>query len=508
MHARFSFPPIHVRNQPHERRTRPDEQAVGVCRRGFDRGRGRSLDQFFFAPRFRVWDSYFLPEVDRARDTLRQLDSPFVALPNHNGRVNQWRLLFPVVGNTLRLSPSLFLGIPFLGCFATLFYVARLCQRERLIWFEAFFVTMLCAISPWYFVSTGWLAYFDSWLILCLLVASFSPHLASLIAVGVLAPWIDERFVLGLPLILVTRFAWAKHLEPEKPLRWTGAVTLCLSVSVYLLVRLIRFLGDSDPVTAVYTSQHSELIQSVSLATFAEGLWQGHRVMWLFVVALLVRGFHLWPRPFFAAATGVVLVSAVGSLVIAGDMHRSLEILFPATLAGMLLVGKWRPTLLPALLLVVLVASLLLPASHRLWFEKYPIHSLKHELLRPEPDAQQRVIGGVTRARQLIEEGDEQGAVRIANELCEEENHPIAYLYRAELLGGMGQFEEAYASVEQAERIALGMPDCAYTEGKLALQQEDFERAASAFKRALQLGGPSWSAYNECVGAIHYIEAR
>ena len=273
------------------------------------------------------------------------------------------------MGNALRLSPTLFLGLPFAGCFATLFYVARLCQREQLIWFDTLFVTILCAISPWYFVSTGWLAYFDSWLVLCLFVATFSPHIASLIAVGLLAPWIDERFVLGLPMILATRYAWDKHREPETPFRWTNTLALCVSVSVYLIIRLTSFLSDGDRVTGVYTAQHTELIQEVPVLTFVEGLWQGHRVMWLFVGAFLVRGFQLWPKPFFALATGVTLLSAIGSLVIAGDMHRSLEILLPVTVAGMLMIRKWRPELLPALPLVVMVAGLLLPASHRLWFE-------------------------------------------------------------------------------------------------------------------------------------------
>ena len=123
-------------------------------------------------------------------------------------------------------------------------------------------------------------------------------------------------------------------------------------------------------------------------------------------------------------------------------------------------------------------------------------------------DSQQKVIGGVTRARQLIEEGDEQGAVRIADELCEEENHPIAYLYRAELFSSLQRFEDAYGSVAEAEKLAPGSPECAFTEGKVALQQEDTERAATAFKRAIDLGGPNWSGYNECVGAIQYLQGR
>ena len=112
------------------------------------------LTLFFFSPRLMLWNGFFLPEVDRAHDTLRQLANPFDLIPNHNSRVNQWRLLFPVLGNVAHLSDWQFLSLPFVGCIATLFYVVRICQRHELSTLESFFVVALAAMSPWYFVST------------------------------------------------------------------------------------------------------------------------------------------------------------------------------------------------------------------------------------------------------------------------------------------------------------------------------------------------------------------
>ncbi len=64
----------------------------------------------FFAPRFMLWPWLDLdsaerqaPEFNRAIDTLRQLDHPFVRITNPTNQVINWRLLFPVLGHYLNL---------------------------------------------------------------------------------------------------------------------------------------------------------------------------------------------------------------------------------------------------------------------------------------------------------------------------------------------------------------------------------------------------------------------
>ena len=64
------------------------------------------------------------------------------------------------------------------------------------------------------FVSTGWLAYFDSWYVLGLLVATFSGSRSSpRPQPACCAPWIDERFVLALPLVVLIRGVSAGTLD-------------------------------------------------------------------------------------------------------------------------------------------------------------------------------------------------------------------------------------------------------------------------------------------------------
>ena len=61
-------------------------------------------------------------------------------------------------------------------------------------------------------ISTAWLAYFDSWYILGLLLTVFASP-AEMLAAVVVTPWIDERFVLTLPLCLILH-------QPSVPVSW------------------------------------------------------------------------------------------------------------------------------------------------------------------------------------------------------------------------------------------------------------------------------------------------
>ena len=73
--------------------------------------------------------------------------------------------------------------------------------------------TLLFATLPWFFVSSGWLGYFDSWYVLGLVAAAFVPSRWVLGAVAVLTPWVDERFLLALPVILLIREASLQRME-------------------------------------------------------------------------------------------------------------------------------------------------------------------------------------------------------------------------------------------------------------------------------------------------------
>src|SRR5207244_6040546 len=78
-------------------------------------------------------------------------------------------------------------------------------------WSECAMMSLIAGASAWFFVSTGWLGYYDAWLGLGLLAVGFSrrPWVAGVACV--LTPWVDERFVLGFPLALLVRWIRTDH---------------------------------------------------------------------------------------------------------------------------------------------------------------------------------------------------------------------------------------------------------------------------------------------------------
>ena len=81
------------------------------------------LTLLLFAPRFWTWTGLqvpdkFLheqPEIHRAHFLLAQLEDPWRKIPGlerTSDLVIEWRLLFPVVGHYLHLSPTVFLALP------------------------------------------------------------------------------------------------------------------------------------------------------------------------------------------------------------------------------------------------------------------------------------------------------------------------------------------------------------------------------------------------------------
>ena len=174
----------------------------------------------FFSPRFFLWSFYDLEssehhpaEFNRAIDTLRQLKDPFVRITNPTNRIISWRLLFPILGHYLHLPDWAFLSLPFLGCLLVLGYVAHLVRRESQSIWAGVAASALAGSASWFFVSSGWLAYFDSWYILGLLVAAFERSSVATALACLLTPWVDERFILTLPLVVVVRSIFLTGVE-------------------------------------------------------------------------------------------------------------------------------------------------------------------------------------------------------------------------------------------------------------------------------------------------------
>ncbi|MDE3083930.1 MAG: hypothetical protein KGJ37_01760 [Verrucomicrobiota bacterium] len=161
---------------------------------------------FRFSPNFSRWSAlgtpFLLPEVARANDALRQLGHPLVHIDSYTNRVLQWRLFFPLLGHALHLPPKIYLALPHVGCLAVLVFIVGLTRKHGFGWLESFAAAALLATCSWFFVSAGLLGFFDSWYVLGLLLLVFSEDVRWAASAVLIAPWIDERFVIMLPTLI------------------------------------------------------------------------------------------------------------------------------------------------------------------------------------------------------------------------------------------------------------------------------------------------------------------
>lgn len=413
-----------------------------------------------FAPRFLYWQGMDLPssthnppEINRAIDTLRQLEDPWLRIENPTNRVINWRLLFPILGHYLHLPAWAFLALPYLGCVLVLAEVARVMGREATPRWVVLLATILTGSASWFFVSTGWLAYFDSWCILALLVVSFSRFRLALAVACLLAPWIDERFILALPMALAVRFGYfeePREGETRRPI--LGDVALCFGlVAPYCLLRVFMLLASQDVGSAAHLRSHSPF--RLDPWQVLDGLWAGLRALWVpvfaLVVLLLVR--KQWSRATLLALT--IPATAVVGAIIANDLSRSVSTLIPAALLGLILVLRRWPAPAPLIIIGLLVFNLLMPARHVIagWERSLPISNLYLEarMYRDPPPAFARLF--LSWGQLFLKSGRLREALReFDRAIATDPGLAAAHYQRGVCLSRLGRSDEAQESYAKA----------------------------------------------------------
>jgi len=356
-----------------------------------------ALTLFLNSPRIWVWAGLTVPdemlakepEIHRAQYLLTQFDRPWDAIPGlerTSDFVIQWRLFLPVAGHYLGLSHAQYLALPFAGCIAALGLIAGLLWKRLGRPWLVFGGTLIAANCSWFFVSTGWLGYEDSWLVFALVAASFARSRLALAAIALAAPWVDERFILSFPLVLGVRLLDGEAAGDRKALLRDGAA-LVLGIAPYLLVRAgAEWLGARATTHAYWNSMASRKATGMQLLM---GGWHGLRAGWGCVAALAWFGAARagGVRRFAMAAAGIIAAVLV-NLLLVEDLSRSISVLLPAVVAGIIAGAAARPRAAGWGIAVLCAASLALPARHVLSVFEVPIEWLPTELAhwRAMPD--------------------------------------------------------------------------------------------------------------------------
>jgi hypothetical protein len=239
----------------------------------------------------------------------------------------RWRMLVPVVCHDLGLSDQQYLWVPWLGSIVLLLAVMHYAWRDsrdpaRIAVAAGLFVTS----SAW--TSGPWVFAMDAWYLLPLLAFSLSPSPTVALAACLFGPWVDERFLLALPLCAALRgvdrrSGWPRGLWPA-----LGALPYCAG-RLYA-----HFTGDPGVGEQIR-------MQGGCFANFAAwlpvGWWHGWRAGWLVIAPTL---WIVWDsRPAFggALARWAMAIGAACLLVVyflAWDSSRSIAVLLPWAVLG------------------------------------------------------------------------------------------------------------------------------------------------------------------------------
>ncbi len=434
-------------------------------------------------------------EVRRGVSVLAQAEHPGIAIADPLHAAIRWRLLFPAIGHVLQLPAAVLFGLAPLGCLVTLAFIVAVLRRRGLGFPEAGLAALILGATSWFFTSVSWLGYYDSWLVLALLVTAFAEASWPVWLACLLAPWVDERFVLAAPLALLCRHVWlsgqAAAGSPVPP--WRRELTVAAGLlGAFVVVRLGLLSGPAGAGTSIPGYFASFNFSSVPWTRVLFGAWSGLRVAWFFVAA---AAWCCWRQ----RAGGIWMAVAVAALLVAGlgtaqDLSRAMMLELPAALLGVLLAaaagGRW----LPWALRTGAAAALLLPAHHVMSDRVNPIYYLYHELdVLDNPPAvampELRVLRGILEEEQGDAASAEQDftlAVKLGG------NTGLALQHRGVLYANQRRWAEARRDFSGMVEQQPGEPDGWFLRAQADLALGDSAGARADLQQALAVGSPPW----------------
>jgi tetratricopeptide (TPR) repeat protein len=419
-----------------------------------------------FSPRYAYWRGFSSeanslgPEVDRARDLRSQLEYPFARIKNSSNQVMQWRILFPTIGYLLNLPEKVFFSLCHVGCLLNLMLILHIGFREFKHRRNAILLTALTATTSWFFVSTGWLGYFDSWYLMGLILISFFRSRAIIPICCLLLPMVNERFIIGLPLAMTIRADRLNYLNKENYKQFLTDIAVgALFIVPFVIVRL-TFKQANDEVSGWLLQRFLSLnfLRQIPLQ-YLKGAWFGFGSCWFWLVMYLAFSVSRTSKLKSAFTIFVFLFTFYVTLFLTGDLSRSMASLLPAVIYGALLfVRKRKPEQrqLSFVLALLLAINVVLPSKHIVSTFDIPIRALPHawhEYNNLPPDI--NPIFHTRKANALLKQGKFKEALASMNwAIMLDPKKPKLYFYRGQLFQSTNVPKRAIADLYKARELA------------------------------------------------------
>ncbi len=283
-----------------------------------------------------------------------------------------------MLAKALHLHGTTVLIVPWLGLVVMLTQCAWLVHQRTGDCRLAALATALVGTTSATLTVTGWLGLNDAWYASALVAVAFQPALPPLLLAALLGPWIDERFIMALPLALFVRAtALRSKANPVVSIALTGA-----GLSIYAVVRFFNLL---HLPTAVFHEYLHYILGNFQqwLPWTSLGWFMGLRAAWVLVVVAVGGECRradlrpaLWPTALMAAPLAAITF-------LASDSGRTTTMLLPLVLLGVERVIALRGLeSARRILTVLLVTNLLMPAMHVTFQNGDVINMLPVEIAR------------------------------------------------------------------------------------------------------------------------------
>jgi hypothetical protein len=315
-------------------------------------------------------------EWSRAITFLQQSAAPFdlaaVAEP-----AMRWRILPALAAHILHLGSSAAWAVPHLGLAALLWVIGIWVARTTGDRVLGLLTTMLAATSGGIITINILLGISDAWFLLGLLTVVFSPSSLALACAGALCPWVDERFLIALPLALFCR-----HRLIGAGCNRREIYALAPGVLGYLTLRIVALLSGGDSASSAFLGTALATLQ-VSLPYAPLGWWMGFRASWLLVLASLwlTKGQNYRPQPLLGS--GLAAATLLLITLLAADTTRSTSLLLPVLVAAPAALARhYSRETVRNTLAAVLSLNLLIPFAWVTYNKLWLVFPLPIEVLR------------------------------------------------------------------------------------------------------------------------------
>ncbi len=458
---------------------------------------------YFFSPpwaAFRAWSHVpelgGMVEVRRGVSVLQQEGHPGTPIGDPLHGAIQWRVLFPLIGHVLHLPPAWLFGLADVGCLMVLAFIIAVLRRRGLGFFGAGLVAVILGAASWYMASISWLGYYDSWLVLGLLLVAFARTRWPVWLACLWAPWVDERFVIAVPLALLCRYLLRCRDTGEPPLRpFLKQEVLAPAglTAAFVLIRLGMLSGHSDPNATISGYLGNLHISATPWSRIAYGVWEGLRVGWLFAVAAMVGR---WPRRWHRVALGVLTVGVmIVGLTTAQDLSRSMMLVVPTAMLGAMVLHGARPRWLPGVLQGGAAAALLLPAHLVMTNSVNPVSSLYRELasLQSPPPAIMPELFELRGIRDMEQGNVKQALEDLSLAIRLAPDPAPACRQRGVLFASAGQWVEARRDFDTMVKYEPRNPDGWFLRAQADLALRDPVAAKADLQQALAVAPDGWA---------------